>query len=126
MWELAQLWEDRDETDRALQLLEEAKEKQPGVDRSAQFMMKLGDLLDEKDRKAEALEAYKQASDDAAPLHPEYQYVHTMLQMKFEDLGKKDLAKQEADWLERFRKAQEERGGYGGMGGMGGGTFTVK
>jgi hypothetical protein len=50
--------------------------------------------------------------------------MHLRLQGVFERLGRKDLAKQEADWMDRFMKAQKEQGGMPGF--LGGGSFTVK
>ena len=86
-------------------------------------MKTLGDLYAETERKPEAVEAYKAASDLTAALDPQNQGMHSMLQIALKDLGEDELAAQESDWLENYMKLQAEQsaGGYGNMG-----NFTVQ
>jgi hypothetical protein len=86
-------------------------------------MMSLGDLLREANRKTEAIDHYKRAADLAEPLQQANQFTQMRLERAFTELKQKELADHAKDWQERFRKAQEERGG--GMNPFGG-SFTVR
>jgi len=123
MWELAQLWRRKGNDDQALKLMQQA-EKVPGADRSAELMSAIGELLEKRKQTAPAIEYYKKASDLTAPVEAENQFMHQRLEGVYTKLGRKDLAKQETDWLARLKKAQAEQGPAGGMA-MPGGTFTV-
>ncbi|MBM3473735.1 MAG: tetratricopeptide repeat protein [Armatimonadetes bacterium] len=139
-YELAKLWQTKDNKDKALALLQEietAYTEKPtteegaqartgaarlqGPARSAELMLMIGDLLREKKRTDEALAHYQMATDLAAPVQQRNEYVHFRLEMAFREMKRNDLADKEKEWLNTFRKAQEERG----MGPMGG-TFTVQ
>jgi len=119
-YELAKLWQSKGNKEKALALLQEV-EKMEGAERSTELMMTLGDLLREQKRTDEALQHYKKASDLAAPLQQQNQYVHFRLEMAFREMKRTDLADQEKDWLTRFQKDQEKRGGS-----PFGGSFTVE
>ena len=108
-YELGRIWRDKGNKEEAFGLFSEA-EKVETADKSAELMLALGELLQAMDRKTEAIEYYKKASDNAAPLDPGNDSIHTRVQLAFTELGREDLAKQENDWLERYQKAQEERG----------------
>jgi parvulin-like peptidyl-prolyl isomerase len=124
MWELAQLWREQGNTDQALKLLQQA-EKVPGAERSGELMYAIGELLEKKKQTAPAIEYYTKAADLTAPVEPQNEWMHRRLETKFKQLGKTALAKQETDWLARWKKAQAEQGGPGGMFGPGG-NFTVQ
>jgi len=123
MYELGKLWLDKDNQAQALALFLEAA-KVETADKSPELMLSIGEVLQDLDRKPEAIDYYKKASDNAAPLSPGNDAIHTQLQVAFAELGREDLAKQENEWLERYRKDQEERGT--GMPFGQGGTFTVE
>jgi peptidyl-prolyl cis-trans isomerase C len=123
MYELGQLWLEKDNKEQALALFLEA-EKVETAEKSAQLMLSIGKVLQGVDRGTEAIEYYKKASDNAAALDPGYDAIHRQLETAFTELKRDDLAKQEAEWLERYQKAQEERGT--GMPFGPGGTFTVE
>ncbi len=123
MYELGKLWLDRDNQEQALSLFLEA-EKVETADRSPQLMLSIGEIMQDVDRKTEAIEYYKSASDNAAPLSPGNDSIHTQLEAAFTELGREDLAKQETEWLKRYRKQQEERGTGIPLGP--GGTFQVE
>ena len=122
MWELAQLWKRKGNDDQALKLMQQA-EKVPGAERSAELMFGIAELLEKRKQAAPAIEYYKKASDLTAPVEPQNQFMHQRLEGVYTKLGRKDLAKQETDWLARLKKAQAEQGPAAGM--MPGGTFTV-
>lgn len=119
-YELAKLWQTKGNTEKALEILLKL-EKQEGADRSAEFLVTLGDLLRKQKRNNEAIVRYKKASDVAAALQPRNYSVHSRLEVTFRELKRSDLAAQERDWLDRFAKAEQERGV-----GPFGGSFTVQ
>ncbi|MGQ9732655.1 MAG: peptidylprolyl isomerase [Candidatus Zipacnadales bacterium] len=119
-YELAKLWQAKGQLDKALQLMLEI-EAVEGADRSVELLMTIGDLLRDKDRDTEALARYKKASDLAAPVKQQNRNVHFRLLGAYENMGQKELAKQEQDWLDRLDKAMQEQGGPWGSGG----TFTL-
>jgi parvulin-like peptidyl-prolyl isomerase len=139
-YELAKLWQSKDNKDKALALFQEietAYTEKPSTEegaevrtgaarlqgpaRSPELMLTIGDLLRERKRTDEAIARYQMAADLAAPVQQRNQYVHFRLEMAFREMKRADLADQEKGWLDRFQKAQEARG----MGGMGG-SFTVQ
>ena len=124
MFELGKLWRNKGNNEQALALFQQAEQIE-SADKSPQLMLSMGQVLEDMEgRSAEAISYYMKASDNAASLQPQNQGIHLQLQMVFEAQEREDLAKQESDWLERYRKAQEERGMP--RGGLGGGSFTVE
>jgi peptidyl-prolyl cis-trans isomerase C len=119
-YELAKLWQAKGNKEKALALLQEI-EKVEGADRSAQLMVMLGDLLREQKRNDEAIVRYKKASDLAAPLKPQNQYIHMQLETAFKELKQKELLAQEQDWMKQYQKVQQQSGGS-----PFGGSFTVQ
>ena len=129
-FELAKLWQAKDNKEKALALLLEI-EKIQGADfsgksevaggGSAEQMLMIGDLLREMKRNDEAVARYKEASRLADPLSQRNQFAHFRLEMAFRELKETELADKEKEWLDRFQKSQEASGGS-----PFGGSFTVQ
>jgi len=136
LWELASLFEQQGNKQRAVELLDAAIQTEIGA-RSPQMHMKLGDLymeLAEKGdaaKKAElqqkAIEQYKDTFDRASAFTQMNFFTNMQLEGKLKALKQPELVKQITQWLDDYRKEQANNpmGGMGGFNPMGGMPFTI-
>ena len=113
-YELAALYEESGEKDKAVQTLEKVISNETGA-HSSQVHKRLGDLLLAKGEKDKAIASFKSASDWAQAFTQSNYMIHSQLKQQFSDLDKADLAAQEQTWVDDFIKYMSESGMGGGM-----------
>jgi parvulin-like peptidyl-prolyl isomerase len=102
-WELAALYEQAGEKHKALEYLKElAEAERGGAAQSPHVHLKIGLILKEQKKTAEALEALKAASEWAQAFEFSNYFVHMQLKDLFEGMSKQELADKEQEWLDEF------------------------
>lgn len=136
LWELASLFEQQGNKQRAVELLDAAIQTEIGA-RSPQMHMKLGDLYMELAEKGDAakkaelqkkiVEQYKDTFDRASAFTQMNYFINMQLEGKLTPLKQPELVKQITQWLDDYRKEQAKNpmGGMGGFNPMGGMPFTI-
>ncbi len=109
-YQLALLYKQRGEKEKAVALLREIVESERGAS-LAEAHLALAELLMEMGKKDEAVESYRAASEWAVRSDFTSLFIHERCKQAFEELGRKDLAKQEEQWIEEYQKRQQETGG---------------
>ena len=109
-YELAQLYEQTGRQDEAIQTLEKVAVSETGAS-SAMIHMRLGEMLLAAEQKEKAIASLKAASDWARAYAQDDYIVHIQLQHIFEDMGQKDLAELEKEWIEGYIEHQSKTGG---------------
>jgi len=109
-YELAQLYEQAGQRDEAIKQLTELSEGEQGAS-SAQVHLDLGRLLKDAGQKKQALEQFKSASDWAAGTDYSNYFLHSQLKDLFTEMGAKEDAAREQQWLDDFMKQMQEQGG---------------
>jgi len=122
-YQLAMIYKDQGDKAKAIEQLKALAEDEQAA-ASVQVRMDLAELLSETGDKKGALEQYKAASDWAQAFDYQNMFQHQQIKTKAEELGDKELAKQEQKWLDEYQANQAQQG-MGGMGGMGGLTIPV-
>lgn len=126
-WELASLYEQEGNKQRAAELLEQATLTPEGA-ASPAIHLRLGGLFEELKKTSEAVAQYKEAHDRASAFTQANFFANMQVEQKLKTLGQKDLAKQVTQWLDDYRaeQAKNPSGGMGGFNPMGGGMpFTI-
>ncbi len=120
-YELAMLFEQAGETERAVKQLQEITQTKEGQSPSSspQVYLKLAELLKKQKKTQEALAALGSASENAQAFEFTNYFVHLRAKELFEQMGKPDLAKQEQEWIDDFSEQQSQSRGAGA------GTFQV-
>ena len=113
-YELAQLYEQTGRQDEAIQTLEKVAVSETGAS-SAMIHMRLGEMLLAAEQKEKAIASLKAASDWARAYAQDDYIVHIQLQHIFEDMGQKDLAELEKEWIEGYIEHQSKTGGMDAM-----------
>lgn len=111
-FELARLYQDQGNLEEAATLLQEVTTSEDGARKPEAHMQLAEVLLKQKDEKA-AVQSFKSASDWAQAFSQQNYFLHYQLKMKFNELDKEDLAKQEQKWIDDFMENQKEKGGFG-------------
>lgn len=105
-YRLATMYREREEKQRAAELLQELVATQEGA-QMPEARLDLGDLLYELGKRTEAIEQYRAASEWAVGYDFTNYMIHSKLRDKFEKLGRKDLVKAEQAWMDEFDKNQQ-------------------
>jgi parvulin-like peptidyl-prolyl isomerase len=113
-YELAQLYDQIGRKDEAIQTLEKVAVSETGAS-SAMVHMRLGEMLLAAEQKEKAIASLKAASDWARAYAQDDYIVHIQLQHIFEDMGQKDLAELEKEWIEGYIEHQSKTGGMDAM-----------
>jgi len=140
LWELAALFEQQGNKQRAAELLDAAIQTEAGA-RSSGMHLKLADLYMElvqqgdaakqTELKGKAVGQYKEAFDRASAFTQMNYFMNMQLETKLTPLKQPELVKQITQWLTDYRaeQAKNPTGGMGGMGGFGpmgnGMPFTI-
>lgn len=127
LWELASLYEQEGNKQRAAELLEQATLTPEGAGSPA-VHLRLGGLFEELKKTSEAVAQYKEAYDRASAFTQGNFFANMQVEQKLKSLGQKDLVKQVTQWLDDYRaeQAKNPSGGQGGFNPMGGGMpFTI-
>lgn len=106
-FELASLLAQSGQSEEAISVLTEIVESEGGA-RSAQTRMRLGMMLKEAGRNAEALEQFKAASEWAQGFDWQNMFIHMQLQNIYEELEKPELAAQEKAWIDEYQASQQQ------------------
>ena len=125
LWELASLFDQTGNKQRAAELLQQATLNEVGA-RSPLIHIKLGELYETLKQKDKAIAEYKDAADRASAFTMTNFSANMQVEQKLKALGRADLAKQVTQWLDDYRKEQAKNP-MSGMGGFGGGgmPFTM-
>jgi len=105
-YRLATMYRDKNEKQRAAELLQEVVTTEQGA-QMPEARVDLGDLLDEMGKRTEAIEQYRAASEWAVGYDFANYMIHSKLREKFGKLGRKDLVKVEQAWMDEFDKNQQ-------------------
>jgi len=119
-YQLAQLYDQRGESEETIRLLEEVISNTMGAgDPSVHF--RLAQLYEEKGQADDAQASYVQAGERASALDWGNYGIHMQLKGIFERLDLPDMVAREEQWMADFNEHMETTGG----GGLPGGTFTI-
>jgi tetratricopeptide (TPR) repeat protein len=137
LWELASLFEQEGNKQRAAELLDAATQTEEGA-RSPAMHLKLadlymelagqGDVAKQAELKEKAIGQYKEAFDRASAFTQMNYFMNMQLETKLTPLKQAELVKQITQWLTDYRaeQAKNPTGGMGGFGPMGNGMpFTM-
>lgn len=115
-WELAQLYEQKNDKANATKLLEQVTLTEEGA-RNPMVHIRLGDLYLAQNNKAQALDEYKNAADRATGFTMQNFSANMQLEQKLKQLGDKTTLAVVSKYLEDYRKEQAENpmGGFGGQ-----------
>lgn len=117
MWELAALYEQEGNKQRAVELLEAASAIPEGA-AAPMLHVKLGELYEALKQKDKAIAEYQNAFDRASTFTPANYFTNMQIEQKLKAMGETTLVKQVTQWLEDYRKEQAKNpaGGFGPMG----------
>lgn len=136
LWELAALFEQEGNKQRAAELLDTAIQTEEGA-RSPGMHMKLadlymdlaqqGDAAKQTELKQMAVDQYKETFDRGSAFTQMNFFMNMQLEQKLKPLNQSELVKQITQWLTDYRaeQAKNPMGGMGGFNPMGGMPFTV-